>query len=110
MKKNVLIKGILVLLIIALLTIGFSGCGTVIPPPVTTGTVYLVIGGYYWYDLYMDYTPQYYAVHWNGTYVLYNVPIGNHFFEAIDIDGSGWGYDSLYQYIYAGNNWVYLYP
>jgi hypothetical protein len=41
---------------------------------------------------------------------LYNVPIGNHFFEAIDIDGAWWGYHGQNQYITAGINYVYLYP
>jgi uncharacterized protein YceK len=109
MKKNVLRKGILVLLVIALLTIGFTGCGTVIPPPPTTGTVYMVVTGTYYYNLYMDYVQKYWGVA-PGTYILYDVPIGNHFFEAIDTWGSGWGYDGFPQYITAGNNWVYLYP
>jgi uncharacterized protein YceK len=106
MKKNVLIKGILVLLIITLLAIGFTGCGTVYP---TTGTVYMLVTGTYWYDLYMDYSGKYWTV-LPGTYILDNVPIGNHFFEAIDIDGAWWGYDGFYQYITAGVNYVYLYP
>ena len=109
MKKNVLMKGILVLLVIALLTIGLTGCGTIIPPPPTTGTVYMIVTGTYYYNLYMDYNTQYWDVP-PGTYVLNNVPIGNHFFEAIDIDGTWWGYDGFYQYITAGINYVYLYP
>jgi len=108
MKKNILIKGILVLVVVALLAIGFTGCyPTPIPP--TTGTVYLVVGGYYWYNLYMDYVGKYWSVA-PGTYVLYNVPIGNHFFEVYDIDGWTWGYDAVTQYITAGVNYVYLYP
>ena len=50
---------------------------------------------------------------WNvspGTYVLYDVPIGNHFFEAIDTWGPSWGYDSVTQYITPGVNYVYLNP
>jgi hypothetical protein len=106
MKKNVLIKGILVLLVIALLTIGFSGCGIIIP---TTGTVYMIVTGTWWYNLEMDYMVKYLDV-LPGTYVLNDVPIGNHFFEATDIDGSWWGYDGFYQYITSGINYVYLYP
>ena len=103
MRKNVLIKGILVLVAITLFALVLVGC---VP---TTGTVYLVVGGYYYYNLYMDYIPQFYGVA-PGTYVIYNVPIGNHFFEAIDIDGSWWGYDYVTQYITFGVNYVYLYP
>jgi hypothetical protein len=54
MKKNLLIKGILVLLVIALLIIGFTGCGTVTP---TWGTVYITILGTYSnlpYEVYID--------------------------------------------------------
>jgi len=108
MKKNILIKSILVIVVIALLAIGFCGCGTIIPP--TTGTVYLIISVWSWstYDLYMDFIPQYWSV-WSGTYVLYNVPAGSHFFEAYDT--WGWGYDAVTQYITPGViNYVYLYP
>lgn len=44
-------------------------------------TVYVVVSGTYYYDIYMDSIGKF----WNvspGTYVLYDVPIGNHFFEA----------------------------
>ena len=106
MKKNVLIKGILVLIIIALFTVGFTGCVTVIA---TTGTVYIVVYGWDFYNLYMNYAQQSSGVT-SGTYVLYNVPIGSHFFEAEDTWGWWWGYDSITQYISAGVNYVYLYP
>ena len=106
MKKNILIKGILVLIVIALLTMGFTGCGAVIA---TTGTVYIYVYGTYYYDLYMDYIGKFWYVA-PGIYVLYNVPIGSHFFQAIDVDGTWWGYDDVYQYIGAGVNYVYLYP
>jgi len=107
MKKNVLIKGILVLIVISLLAMGFTGCVTVYP---TTGTIYIVVSGTWYYNIYMDYN----QIGWSkpsGTYILaYDVSIGNHFFQAIDIWGSSWGYYSVYQYIHAGNNYVYLYP
>ena len=106
MKKNVLVKGILLLIVVSILAIGFTGCVTVIP---TTGTVYLVVSGSYYYDLYMDYN-QYFNDKIQGTYVINNVSIGNHFFEAVDYWGSFWGYDSVNQYIGAGVNYVYLYP
>jgi hypothetical protein len=68
----------------------------------------IATGGWY-YDLKMDYSIQYSGVS-PGTYVLNNVPIGNHFFEAVDNWGWDWGYDSSYQYIHAGINYVNLYP
>jgi len=106
-KKNVLIKGILVLIAISLLTIGFTGCGTPYP---TTGTVYLVIYGYDYYNIYMDYD----QIGWAkpaGTYLItFDVSTGNHYFQAYDTKGSYWGYDSKNQYIRTGDNYVYLYP
>ena len=106
MKKNILIKGILVLVVIALLPLAFTGCYT---PPPTTGTVYIVVTGGWATDIYMDYIQKFDNIY-TGTYTLYNVPIGNHFFEAIDDWGWTWGYDSVTQYISAGANYVYLYP
>jgi len=109
MKKNIFVKGILVLILIALLVIGFTGCyPTPIPP--TTGTVYIYVSTGGWAtDIYMDYIQKFDNIY-TGTYTLYNVPIGNHFFEAIDDWGWTWGYDSVTQYISAGANYVYLYP
>ena len=107
MKKNVLIKGILLLMVVSILAIGFTGCAPT--PYPTTGTVYLVVSGSYYYDLYMDYN-QYFNDKIQGTYVINNVSIGNHFFEAVDFWGWTWGYDSFNQYIGAGVNYVYLYP
>jgi len=108
MKKNVLIKGILVLILIASLAIGFTGCTVTFFP--TTGTVYINVTGVWWYDLYMDSQKKYSNVT-EGTYVLYNVPTGDYFFEAIDTAGWERGYDSVRQYIYAGViNYVYLNP
>ena len=113
MKNNVLIKGILVLIVLAVLSLGFTGCGTTIitttPTYPTTGTVYIVVYGWDFYNLYMDYAQKSSGVT-SGTYVLYNVPIGSHFFEAEDTWGWSWGYDYATQYIYSGVNYVYLYP
>ena len=106
MKKNVLIKGILVLVVIAFLSLAFTGCYT---PPPTTGTVYIVVTGGWWYNIYMDYNQKFWSAA-PGTYTLFNVPIGSHYFEAIDTMGWLWGYHGVTQYIYAGVNYVYLYP
>ena len=104
MKKNVLIKGVLLLIIIALLTIGFTGCYP------TAGTVYLIVSGSWFYDLEMDNIVRFWGVA-PGTYILYNVPIGTHFFEATDTWGPGWGYDFTSQYIVGGViNYVLLNP
>jgi len=104
-KKNRIIKGILLLIVLAVLSMGFTGCGALL-----TGTVYVYVSAGGWaHDIYMDYVQQFNNIY-TGTYVLYNVPIGNHFFEAIDDWGWSYGYDSVTQYIHAGNNYVYLYP
>ena len=108
MKKNVLIKGIVLLLVVALLAIGFTGCGT--PSYPTYGTVYIVIYGYDYYNVYMDYD----QIGWSkpaGTYLItYDVSTGNLYFQAYDTWGSSWGYDSVTQYIHTGVNYVYLSP
>ena len=105
-NKKIIIKGILLLIILAVLSMGFTGCGVVIA---TTGTVYIYVTGTYYYDIYVDNLGYFWGVV-PGTYILYNVPIGNHFFEAIHVWGSWWGYDGYTKYITAGNNYVYLYP
>jgi len=107
MKANIIKKGILILVVVSLLAIGFTGCTITFFP--TTGTVYITVIGDWWYDLYMDHQEKYQEVQ-EGIYVLYNVPVGDHFFEAIDTAGSGLGYNSVTQYIHRGVNNVYLYP
>ena len=108
MKKNVLIKGIFLLVVVSILAIGFTGCAPM--PYPTTGTVYIYVAAGGWAkDIYMDYNQKFNNVY-TGTYTLYNVSIGNHFFEAIDDWGWTLGYDSVTQYISAGANYVYLYP
>jgi hypothetical protein len=104
MKKNVLIKGILILLAIALLTIGFTGCGTIIP--CTTGTVYIYTpNDSYWYEIYID------GNYWgttdgNGNMTLYNVSTGYHTFyaEATDCDWWSCWYGYAYPTIICGVN------
>ena len=47
MKRNVLIKGFLLLIVVSILAIGFTGCAPMTYP--TTGTVYLTIANdNYW--------------------------------------------------------------
>ena len=102
MRKNVLIKGILVLIVIALLSIGFIGCVSTYP---TTGTVYITVDFWDYYYIYMDGSYKG-SSYYSSSYVpIYNVPIGYHTFEA-----SGyWYYGSKYQYIYSGANYVTIY-
>lgn len=108
MKRISFSKIVLVFLVVGLLGITMAGCIT-IPTIPTTGTVYLVVSGTYYYNLKMDGT-TYFSNKTPGTYTITDVPIGNHFFEAVDIDGSFWGYDSENKYVSSGSNYVYLYP
>ena len=109
MKKNVLIKCILVLLIITLLTIGFTGCGTVIP--CTTGTVAISTPyDSYWYDIYID-GNWWGTTDGNGNLILNNVPTGYHVFYAEATDCTMWGcwYGYAYPTIFCGYNNVPIY-
>lgn len=105
MKKNVLIKGILVLIILTVLSMGFTGCGAVIA---TTGTVYITIANdNYWYNIYIGGVWQT-LTDGSGNSTIYNVPIGTHLFEAYDT--SWWHlYGYKWQYIHAGANYVTIY-
>jgi hypothetical protein len=111
MKKNVLIKGILALLLIALLTIGFSGCGTITPP--LTGIVNItlvsamVLGKImpidYTYDIKMDGNLMG-TTNTSGNLTIANVTVGLHTFETFSNFGTGYGYTT--QNISSGINSV----
>ena len=95
MKKNVLIRGVLVLLIMALLTIGLTGCGTIIP--CTTGTLSININDNYTYWVNID------GNYWGmtnsyGDITLYNVPLGSHtiYVESTDYWCDGYTYPTIY--------------
>jgi len=108
-KKRIL-KGILVLIVIALLAMGFTGCGTTIiattPTYPTTGTVYVYTDSYDDYNIYMDNVYQGYSYYTSSYFVIYNVPIGYHTFTA-----SGYWYygSSGSVYITSGSNYVTIY-
>ncbi|MEA2016150.1 MAG: hypothetical protein U9O59_05545 [Actinomycetota bacterium] len=108
MKANIIKKGILILVVVSLLAIGFTGCTITFFP--TTGTVYITVEGEWWYNIYMDEQKKCSGIQQGETCVLYNIPVGNHFFEAIDTAGSMLGYDSVRQYIHRGVNNVNLNP
>ena len=110
MKKNVLIKGILVLMVIALLAIGFTGCGTIIP---TTGTVVIIIAGsytYYNYNVYLDSWYNKIGVTSWGTFTATNVTPGWHTFYVDDVIWEYY-YDYGTVYVTAGQtSYLTLYP
>jgi len=101
-KKRIL-KGILLLIVLALLTIGFTGCGTtIITTTPATGTVYITIDTWDDYSIYVDNIYQGYTS--NGYFTLYNVPVGYHTFRAY---GYYFSYDgSNTQWISSGANYV----
>ena len=113
MKKNVLRKGILVLLVITLLTIGFTGCSIVYPPAQTTGTVVITIQGsyaYYNYNIYLDSGSYPIGTTSGGVFTATYITPGLHTFKAVD---STWDYfweeDSVY--VTAGQtSYLTLYP
>jgi len=83
MKKNVLIKGILILVVISLLAIGFTGCGGVV---CTTATVNITTpNDSYWYYIYIDGT-YWGTTNSSGNMTLYGVPTGYHTFYALSTD------------------------
>ncbi len=103
MNKKLIMKGILVLVVIALLSIVFAGCGLVIS---TKGTVYITVDTRDDYDIYMDGINEGYT-DWSAYFTIYNVPVGYHTFVA---DGYYFNYyGSKYRYISSGANYVIIY-
>lgn len=110
--KNLISKKIFILtLAILLFSVLLSGCIEIIPPPQTnTGTVKISISGNHTYNLKMDGSIKFRNVS-SGTYTLYNVPEGNHDFEATDSMGASFGTDKDTIFVEAGRiNYVYLNP
>ena len=110
MKKNVLIKSILVLVLITVLLLGLTGCLSITPPTPTTGTVYITITGFWssgTHDIYMD--GYYLGTTSTASYMIPNVTPGSHTFEAgQNVPGTTW--DSKTVYINVGSNYVTLSP
>jgi len=110
MKKNVLIKSILVLVVITVLLLGLTGCLSITPPAPTTGTVYITITGFWssgTHDIYMD--GYYLGTTSTASYMIPNVTPGSHTFEVgQNVPGTVWGSETVY--IWAGSNNVTLQP
>ena len=111
MKKNVLVKGILVLMVIAFLSLAFTGCGAVIIP--TTGTVVIIIAGsytYYNYNVYLGSWLNKIGVTSGGTLTVTGVTPGSHTFYVDDAVWN-WYYDSDTVWVTAGQtSYLTLYP
>ncbi len=109
MKKNVLVKGILVLVVVALLAIGFTGCAP-IPIVPLTGTLYITIGGwypYYTYDIYLN--SVYYGYTSSASFTITNITPGWYTLGAYEY-WTNWPWDSISIYISAGANYVTISP
>ena len=110
MKKNDLIGNILVVVIITIVLLGFTGCLPNTPPAPITGTVYITITGFWSgspHDIYMN--GFYMGTTSNANYTIPNVTPGTYTFEAgQNVTGST--YDSITVYIDAGPNYVTLEP
>ena len=97
MKKNVLIKGVLLLIIIALLTIGFTGCY----PSSPFGTVVIIIAGsytFYNYNVYLGSWFNQIGITSGGTFTVTGITPGSHTFYVND---------TIWYYYYdSGTVWV----
>ena len=111
MKKNVFLKGILLLLLLSVLILGFIGCGIVIPT--TTGTVIIIIAGSYTYYNYAVYLDSWYnriGTTYGGTFTATGITPGSHTFY---VDDTVWYYyyDYATVWVTAGQTtYLTLYP
>jgi len=96
-------------MIIAIISFGLTGCDINIVVPENTGTAKIHLSGTYRYDLFVDGVKKL-SNREPGTYTITNIPVGYRTFEAIDIDGESYGYDSTTVKISVGTNHVYLDP
>lgn len=109
MRKNVLIKGILVLVVLTVLTLGFAGCGTTIIS--TTPTYYVSyiyidsLDGIYG-DVYLDGSWIGYLSPWSYV-TAYNVSYGSHTVSVYPL-GYLWSNYTLSNVSYTGQTF-YVY-
>ncbi|MFA5563931.1 MAG: hypothetical protein WDA32_07060 [Candidatus Caldatribacteriota bacterium] len=107
MKRISYIKIAFTIIAIVVLGLSLSSCTPIIE---ITGTAKLIVSGDYYYNIKMDdYT--YFSAALPGTYYITDITPGYHTFEAVDIGGASWGYDSEAVYISSGSTTnVYLNP
>ena len=99
-NKKIIIKGALLLIVLAVLSIGFGGCGIVIS---TTGTVYITASIPGIYEIWMDNTFLG-TTNSSGILVAYNISQGYHFFEADGHDYGWWDWWWYWNYYYGSTN------
>ena len=92
MNKKIIMKGILLLIVLAVLSLGFGGCGALIIIP-TTGTVVITIVGYYTYYNYNVYLDSWYnqiGITSGGTFTATGITPGSHtFYVDHEVGGDG---------------------
>ena len=107
MQKSILFKkGILIIIMIAMLGLG-TGCTIFFFPGITqTATIHIKIIDSNWaYHIYLDsYSNPLGTTDYYGEAVFYNVPTGYHTFYAEDVDD--WYSGQRTQYIHSGTNQV----
>lgn len=109
MKKFSFKATFIIIMIIAILSFGLTGCDINIVVPENTGTVIIHLSGTYKYDIFIDGVEKLSNKN-PGTYSISSVPVGYRTIEAIDIDGESYGYDSTTVNVKMGTNNVYLDP
>jgi len=89
MNKKRILKGVLVLIALAVLTMGLTGCGTIIPT-YTASYVYIESWDGIYGDIYLDNAYIGYLWPWDWV-TAYNVSYGNH---TVSIYQGGWLYST----------------
>jgi len=93
-------KGVLLLIVLAVLSMGFTGCGVVIS---TIGTVYITVSIPGIYDIWMDNTTFLGTTNSSGSLVVTTSP-GYHYFEADGHDYGWWDWWWYWNYYYGSTS------
>ena len=108
MKKNTIMKGVLLLIVLAVLSLGFTGCGTTIistTPTYYASYVYIDSWDGIYGDVYLD--GSYVGYLWPWDWVTdYNIQYGWH---TISIYQSGWLYSTYSINVTSTGQTFYVY-
>lgn len=103
MKNNVLMKGILVLIVLAVLSLGFTGCGTTIistTPTYYANSIYIDSWDGIYGDVYLDGSWIGYLYPWDWV-TAYNVSYGSH---TVSVYPWGWYANYTINVSYTGQS------